>query len=69
MQEWFKIQRTVSALLYVEGERSHAFTTESKRESLMSRSDIIRKAAMGTAAKTGYHPNQHRVAVLQTDNW
>lgn len=43
---------------YVEGEKSRDFTTESKMESLMSRSAIIRKAVKVIAAKTRYHQNQ-----------
>lgn len=68
MEEWLKIQRTITVILYAKGERSCDFTTESKMESLMSGGDIIKKAAMATAAKTRYRPNQHRMAVRRTDN-
>lgn len=41
---------------------------EGKMESLMSGSDIIRKAAKDIAAETRYHPTRHRLTGLRIVN-
>lgn len=53
---------------YMFKEKTRDYIIESKMEPFMSRSAIMRKAAKAIAAKTRYHQNQHRGAVLWTDN-